>query len=339
MSNNTIGNTKQNTASIDLVKLIMAIIVVAIHTKPLDNVNNATISNLFHIVSELAVPFFFISTGYLLGLKIAAASDDVSTNEILSTYLKKILKLYVVWSAVYFPLAVIKFLVDGVPFLTACLFYVRGFLLIGENYNSWPLWYLLSTIYTLIVLIFLIKKRVPLKVILFIGFCAISVGFFINWIVVTDQELPLLLTCLRKIAGITIVNGRLFRGMFYIPLGILLSQKSIPTYVALLMTIFGVALSYNADFLLFNYAVVICSMGIFSLTVRLNMRPASWLIKCRKISTDMYFFHMWVWTVYYVIVYQEKHFGMDSFLVTTCTCIILSFAIQYISPRKHMKIL
>lgn len=56
--------------SIDLAKFIMAIAVIAIHTNPLINYNNIGINYIYNNLVSMAVPFFFISSGYLLSKKL-----------------------------------------------------------------------------------------------------------------------------------------------------------------------------------------------------------------------------------------------------------------------------
>ena len=47
-------------------KYIMAFCVIAIHTLPLKNVQNEVVTSLFDTFVSLAVPFFFLSSGYLV---------------------------------------------------------------------------------------------------------------------------------------------------------------------------------------------------------------------------------------------------------------------------------
>lgn len=71
----------------------------------------------------------------------------------------KVIKLYVIWMIIYFPLALVDLMYNETGLVRETLLYARGFFLRGEQYNSWPLWYLLSTIYALLLLIYLQKKR------------------------------------------------------------------------------------------------------------------------------------------------------------------------------------
>ena len=55
----------EQSRAIDVVKFLMAICVVAIHTQPLQSVDGIG-KNLYETTVALSVPFFFMSTGYLV---------------------------------------------------------------------------------------------------------------------------------------------------------------------------------------------------------------------------------------------------------------------------------
>ena len=57
----------------------MAFCVIAIHTTPLKGIDNNIIYILYEAAVSIAVPFFFLSTGYLIGRKIQNKKefDDV----------------------------------------------------------------------------------------------------------------------------------------------------------------------------------------------------------------------------------------------------------------------
>ena len=144
----------------------MAITVVAIHTQPLIHCSNVIIMDLYAGFIKLAVPFFFISSGFLIGKAGIEEKADV-----IKKRLDKTVRLYLIWSLVYLPLAVLEYVNDGHGFLYDVCLYFRGLILIGEHYNSWILWYLLSTIYALLSLYLLEKFKCNRKWILLICIC------------------------------------------------------------------------------------------------------------------------------------------------------------------------
>lgn len=91
--------------SIDLTKLIMAVFVVAIHTNPLAGVQNQTVLTVCNTVLQMAVPFFFLASGYLLGIHIRDLRCPEESIPVVKRQLKKILGMYLihmyVWTFYY----------------------------------------------------------------------------------------------------------------------------------------------------------------------------------------------------------------------------------------------
>ncbi|MCQ2397663.1 MAG: acyltransferase [Lentisphaeria bacterium] len=87
---------------IDLLKLLCAFMVVAIHTKPLASYD--LLDNGLGILTRMAVPFFFTASGYFLFLSGKRETSGAK----LCMYVKRIGILYCLWSIAYLPLLVNK---------------------------------------------------------------------------------------------------------------------------------------------------------------------------------------------------------------------------------------
>lgn len=88
-------------SSIDYFRAIAIFAVVIIHTKPFFNSTNTILTNIGYAINQsarFAVPFFFISSGYFFGVKIAAQSNLL---HIYLTYIKRIGTLLISWSIIY----------------------------------------------------------------------------------------------------------------------------------------------------------------------------------------------------------------------------------------------
>ena len=144
--------------SIDVAKLLMSLVVVAIHTNPLANLNNEDAIILFDKFVNIAVPFFFIASGYFLAKKIIMPICNENVR-VIKKYLAKILKMYIFWMLLYTPLEIYHFIKSGTPIIKELMLYARGLFFVGQQYNSWQLWYLLSVIYSLCFLIVLSRIR------------------------------------------------------------------------------------------------------------------------------------------------------------------------------------
>ena len=91
--------------NIDLIKFIMAFAVVAIHTNPLVDCKNDIVQIVYNNIVNMAVPFFFLTTGFLLSERMSF-SNKASDISILGHYIGKILKMYFIWMVLYTPLTI-----------------------------------------------------------------------------------------------------------------------------------------------------------------------------------------------------------------------------------------
>lgn len=302
--------------SIDAMKLVMALCVAAIHIRPyaVGEAEQFGVMRCFDTFLQLAVPFFFVTTGYFIGVKM---SDDISNKEnfsILRQYLSKSIQLYVIWTIVYLPLSLFYYMkyFEGTN-IRKLLDFMIGFLFKGEHWQSYILWYLLSLIYTL-------------AFIYILGRCRISVDkiFMISLIIFLGAGLYE-----RKIAGMTYIlplraihflfgsSGRLFTGPFYVSLGMILSRKSIKvqTGAALFWAgFFGYALFETGG----TYASVflgIGAAGLFRCVQSVRVKDSNIYAFCRMTSKTVYFCHLMIHTILSWILWNELRYGLRVFLL------------------------
>lgn len=121
----------------DILKFILSLVVVWIHT------GNNTLMGL----TGWAVPLFFVLSGFFLWSKIFKENDSDGKCRVVSSWLMKILYMYVIWTMIYLPFSYIGFARDGMPFMKSVAIWLRNCIFVGENYLSWPLWYLLGLLW------------------------------------------------------------------------------------------------------------------------------------------------------------------------------------------------
>ena len=153
-----------------LAKFVMAILVVMIHTGSW---------NLMGFV-ETAVPFFFIASGFFLFRKTEKKSRSEELR-IIGQWIWKALKLYGIWSLIYLPFAIYGYHSEGLPLTKAILHYVRNFIFVGENFLSWPLWYLLALVWGGALIWVMTKLRFPIWVMILIGAALTISTHFIDY--------------------------------------------------------------------------------------------------------------------------------------------------------------
>ena len=130
--------------NIDIAKLFMAFCVVAIHVAKL---SNYIMPPVLEYTVRLAVPFFLVVSGFFLYPKLFDHN-----NKDRGRVLLKYLKMYVVWTLVYLPFAVLYYYRASYSVADAVLEYFNNFLFTGETPLAWHMWYM----HTLIVSVFLL---------------------------------------------------------------------------------------------------------------------------------------------------------------------------------------
>ena len=329
---------QKNYNSIDLFKFVMAICVVAIHTNPMDKCTIKLVNDIYTTFVGMAVPFFFIATGFLLANKMEYPFWGTQNKTIMKNYLFRIIKLYLLWTVLYMPLAAWHFVSTGTPLIRAILQYIRGFILLGEQYNSWPLWYLLSTIYTLMLLILLLKHKKSLKTILAVGGVVFLFRIGLVYIVEYDGVFTPVVFA-QKILNLTIMKGAVFTGMFYIPVGMALSRKKMPDWAswAVMICSFAINIAIEES----GISSILTAMTVIALFIfvkGVNLKDSFVYFILRKMSSVIYFVHMYAWSIYYKLIYGEKTYGFDCFVATLFISILIALIyVVFIRKNRFLK--
>lgn len=206
----------RNNNCIDLTRFICAILVLGVHF-----ISDYGYNNINFILSQgigrVAVPFFFITSGYFLANK---SGDTIK----IQNYLFKIIRIYILWSVLYFPYEIYMWKLNSENIMLDILIYIKKFFLIGSFIH---LWYLLAVIIAVIIIEALLKKFSIDKIIV-IGFSLYILGVlgdgYYNVLVNTPlikRIYDLYLSLLE-----TTRNG-LFFGLFFISLGYFINIKRV----------------------------------------------------------------------------------------------------------------
>lgn len=165
--------------AIDLAKYICALLVVAIHTFPFEDISPSF--NLFFIstICRIAVPFFFIASSFFLFRKVSVKEDKIdpvsSNRPLLFQYLRRIGILYLAWTVIYLPYTIWNYAQAGFSW-SGLLGWIRDFFLNGSYYHLWFLPALLLGM----VIVWLLYERKGLIYALEISFGLYVFGYIIN---------------------------------------------------------------------------------------------------------------------------------------------------------------
>lgn len=237
-------------------------------------------------------------------------------------------KLYLIWTVIYLPLSIYDYVTSGNSLIYCIAHFIRGLILVGEHYNSWILWYILSTIYSLSLVYLLCKFKVSEKAIVIISSIVLLISFSLDYLVSYSGELPDFFLLLRNIVTFTIGSGRIFRGLFFMVAGMIILKKDLSLKYCFPFFIVGILL--NMAFVGFwsNVFLTIASIAMFGIVMKINGESKRCYYFVRSCSTGIYFIHLYVWTIYYSLVYGKKTYGIDCF-VFVCLISFTLVALYY----------
>lgn len=312
----------------------MAIVVIAIHVHPFEGYSRTTLLDMYGLLCGCAVPFFFLCTGYFLAKRVIYVNCDCQF-VIIKRYVNKLLHLYLIWTVVYLPLTILDYYTNVAPWWKDILDFLRGFVIFGEHYNSWILWYLLSGMYGLIFIYFLRKRNTSWEKIVLIGFVLYLCGAAITQFVKIEGDLPVYIMWLKKFIS-AIVSGRIFTSFFFIPMGILIYEMETDKWQALGCIFAAIVLwclGGNEIPIISKGIIALSAIGIFAFVINVHLSYKKIYKYLRTSSMVIYFLHMWIWTLVYSVIYGKKVYGMDMFVLTLL--FTLGMSLVYILYKKR----
>ena len=315
---------KKEYYGIDLFKFIMSFCVIAIHTSLLNEQSHV----FYSLIIRMAVPFFFLSTGFLLSNKLNDSNENEYNLNIIKNQIIKFLKKYLFWSFIYLPLTIY-----GIFFFKYSLVgIVRNFLFVGEEYNSWQLWYLLSSVYAFVFLFFCFKKNVNSKKMITIIFLIIVLKSLFDYYEVNYENFNIIF--IVKVIRKTIRNFRIFNGIIFITIGIKLKKVNVPFKINSFLFFLSLLLDYYIkNIIVSEYISIITIISLFNFVKELNLKKSIIYIYFRKMSSIIYYIHMYIFTIYSLIRYKKINFGFEMFLVTSILSFVFSIMYIFISKK------
>lgn len=334
---------KQSYPAIDRFKFILAFFVIAIHVSPLTSVHWTLHFGLVHYLARLAVPFFFTSAGFFL------CRDGVLSEARILHALKKIGKLYLLWSGIYFPVSLVRSLEEGVGLSFALKVWVKKFILSG-SYGH--LWYLHGTLTALLLLWVVKKRRIGMPCVLAVGTVLYLIGLFgQSWYGMgasffESEGVRNVLNVLNGIFGGT-RNG-LMVGFVFVSTGVFLAQrKTLPSFTA---SLFGFFLSLALMGLEILFLVKMnwilgydaylfllpCNYFLFCLVGRISGEETPSCRRFRIWSSLVYFSHL---LAYECILYPLEKKGIElhsllAFGLTAGVTMLFSVGVWYLAEKK-----
>ena len=309
-------------AAIDIAKLVMAILVVGIHTEPFGF--NIWLDRGFGIITRLCVPFFFIASSYFYWKK----------EKPLYQYIIRLMTIYIIWSLIYLP-----FDVSTLKNTSLVNIFLRYF----WHGNEHALWYLCGSMIGMLITYaaynVLKRKRKPL---IFISVIFLFIGCLLS----TYAPLSCKLLSIEDYVVPNLRNG-LFYAFPYITMGLIVAKnesrlKSISKKKLLVGFIISLLLLiaesivfvvvFNTTSTILWMSVLPCSYFLFLLLKNLDIRLRNDItLFIRKLSTLIYLCHS-----LFVLLFDTMHTVPYFFTVMLCS-LALSAIIILLSRMKYFR--
>lgn len=290
-----------NFNSIDVVKFIMSIFVVWIHSFGVEDG-----------ITGMAVPFFFMSSGYLYGVKIRDFGSEDSLRY-LSRHEGSIFSRYIIWSVMYLPIVIYSYSRFDVSLSVCILHYLVGLIFTGSVGGvDYPYWYLLSTSYALSFYIWCRKKHLcNFNVFL------LAVIFMLLSLCIDNSHIFSVQVSLFYVFN----SGRMLRGLFYLIAGLALAEVNVnPKYsIGMFCAIFAFSLLISDAFVQAVF-LILYSVLLFSVVISVDLVGTLVYSLLRRFSIYLFFSHMFV--MFFVRIYVGSEYGFMVFSLTMILCVI-----------------
>lgn len=261
---------------------------------------------------------------------------------------KKVLRLYVIGSIIYLPLTFCGWIIEGNRepiYLLRCL---GNFILVGDNFYSWALWYLNGLIFALIFIDLLLRKF-SIKQIMKFGSVMYVLGIILTMFEGHLDKLPMIVSAAVKLYFTVFVTTRngLFQSLVFVSIGMLVAEiekfgkfriSSGSIIAAALMYLTKIATSliggqYFSKILdlptfFFLFAVVISACKKIDLNGKFYVRLRNW-------SETIYFVHMYFVALCAPILYKSDYHNFKTFFITASGSFIISWLTSLYKERKN----
>lgn len=325
---------------IDAFRLIAAVLIIAIHTSPLAGLNETSDFILTRVIARIAVPFFFMTSGFFLFYK-----TDGGTISIMQ-FMKKTAIIYGISIVLYLPL---NFYAGTTKEWSNPAVLFKDIVFNGTFYH---LWYLPASILG-VFLIWVLLKKLKTGQVLLITFMLYSIGVFGDSYYGIANQIPAIKTVYQ---GLFYVSDYTRNGLFFAPffllMGILLARqtKKPKCQINVLGFVLSTALMFTEGLILHAYnlqrhdsmyfMLIPCMFFLFQLLLSWNVKSKELL---RKISLLVYLIHP---AIIVLVRGLAKVIGLQKLLIENSAVHFLAVAFSSVCASTilvmlydHMKLL
>lgn len=310
-------NSPQNLNIVDVMKFMMSISVIGIHSYIF---GPEQFPLLLNYVVMTAVSFFITTSGYLY-YRNKENLNQVSWDKLGWKYFK----LYFIWVAIYLPLILYGLKSNGCGATENIGVFVYNLLVTGGNPYSYHLWYLLAVGVACFIMYILAKSRISLFNIWILGLVLILVAYF------AMRNQGVFGNMFRTIFETG--NNGLTYGLGAFATGMMLTRINTHKFViATCLFLIGLALfKYDQPF-----SALCGGTSIFLLCSTINLKEHAIYCHLRALSSWVYFIHM-----YFVFIIMNciirgwlPNNRYEGWLIATACSVMASVVIYILSQDK-----
>lgn len=328
---------------IDFFKFVCAVLVIAIHALPFSGISTSAFYWV-DILARIAVPFFFIASGFFLFNNISATK--------LKNFISRLLKLYLFWFVVTLPHTIYKkFILPESDFATNIIKFAKGVVFSSSFNGSWYV----NTLIVSSVIVYFLQKKFSFALILLLGailyvLSCISSSYMSFYPV--DSAIATFVETYKYIFGVAPYTS-LPAGLLYVAIGAyIIKNKQSFTNINMNSIIAGLVISIilaiventvlyghsrsNDSF----FALVPLCFFLFLYCLKsdyIGRTIGANTLFLRNASTVMYFSQFILIDTYLFIlksVIHSPYINMIVYIVVLITTILLTAAIRYLEKYK-----
>ncbi len=207
---------KKEYAAVDVFKFFCAILVIAIHTKPFEEI--FWLDAGVGLVTRFAVPYFFLSSAYFLFNKLQAFESFKEKSSVFLSYILRLVRFYAIWFVVF---NVVDIALGEK--IQSPLWYIKQFVF---TTNGSPLWFLSALIWgTLIV--FLLSAFMNKYAVVGISIAFWVIGYMLTTLLNVTGEWSFVSFINQYITPIIGTQNGFYFALPYVALGAFMQTQSI----------------------------------------------------------------------------------------------------------------
>lgn len=349
-SEKVVSNNEPRNNSIDIFRMFCAITIVMLHTKFLFDVSNTLGYISKHVVSRIAVPFFFCIMGYYYIKKL------LNNEKPFKSTFKKLMIIYLTWSVIYYLFNLFNPSYVDSSLLTYTFKCIRDFFYNGTN--GLHLWFFPGSFFCLIIVTLAHKKNLlkPLAILSIILYIIVTIGSAYPNIA---KNIPIFSNIVGWKYYDIIIRHYFGNALAFFCMGYLFNYLETKNKIKknnkkdIIIEILLVILFFVENFVIFKFIPDHYQSICFSLyplvfqTVKLlinNPMPKlkNVSIKTKHIADFMYYSHILFRDLYSMILINCFHLSSKSiytlvFTLTIITTILIALLLSKFSKNKFIR--